>query len=176
MGQANHNLITFITAFNVVDWAFLGLFACSVIIAIFRGFIKEGLSLVGWVVAVLAARWFALMLGPDLARAFAMPVVVGYIACGVLVAVLVKILFLMIFLPCKRWIEERGLSGLDRALGAVFGALRGVIILLLIVALGLAVQPLHEHTLWQSSQLLPVGIEWFGQLVALFAESQSAHS
>ena len=47
-----------------VDWALLAVLVVSVLVGLWRGFVFEVMSLLGWVVAWVAAQWFAV----DLAR------------------------------------------------------------------------------------------------------------
>ena len=43
----------------VVDWVILGILALSTLVSLKRGFVKEALSLLTWIAAVLIARVFA---------------------------------------------------------------------------------------------------------------------
>lgn len=43
---------------NWADWAIIGIFSLSCVIGLIRGFVREALSLVIWISAVLVARLF----------------------------------------------------------------------------------------------------------------------
>ena len=42
-----------------IDWVIVGVLGVSTLISIRRGFVKEALSLITWIAAVLIARLFA---------------------------------------------------------------------------------------------------------------------
>ncbi|HEY0893948.1 MAG TPA: CvpA family protein, partial [Cellvibrio sp.] len=43
---------------NWADWAIIGIFSLSCLIGLIRGFVREALSLIIWVAAVLVAKVF----------------------------------------------------------------------------------------------------------------------
>ena len=151
-----------LTSFGWVDLAFLALLLLSIFVGIVRGFIFELLSLLGWVAAWFAAQWFApqvaawLPVGTpgsalNLGAAFALTFIAALIA-WTLAARLIRLL-----------LHATPLSLPDRLLGALFGALRGVVLLLaLAVVVGLT--PLARSASWQQSR----GAVWLnGALHAL---------
>jgi membrane protein required for colicin V production len=112
-----------------LDWIFLGVLLASLLLGAMRGLMYEVLSAVSWVAAFILAQWLA----PDVAlkipmsgageavrygAAFAL-VFIGSVFAGGLLATLVKKLFAAV-----------GLQPADRALGAAFGLVRGVVLLL----------------------------------------------
>jgi membrane protein required for colicin V production len=132
-----------------VDWALLAVLALSVLVGVVRGFVFEVLSLLGWVVAWFAAQWFAADVGPhlplgtpgsalNLAAAFTLCFVAAIVAWSLL-ARLVRLL-----------VQATPLSLPDRALGAGFGLLRGVV-LLLAVATVVALTPAAGSAPWRES-------------------------
>ena len=137
-----------------LDWIFLAVLAVSLCIGAWRGLVFELLSLAGWLVALLVAQWLAddaaalLPLGaPDAPwrylAGFALVFVAVVFACG-LVAALVR-----------RLVEAVGLRPADRALGALFGALRGVLVLLA-AALVVGWLQLGDAPWWRQSQGAPL--------------------
>jgi membrane protein required for colicin V production len=52
-------------------------------------------------------------------------------------------------------VEKTGFSGTDRTLGAVFGILRGVLVVALVVILA-ALTPIPQDPWWKQSYLLPI--------------------
>jgi membrane protein required for colicin V production len=137
-----------------VDIAMLGILAISVVVGLVRGFVFEVLSLAGWVVAYFVARWFAadvavhIPLGkPGSPVNHAVGFVVLFIAALLLWALLSRLLRFLI--------HATPLSIPDRALGACFGVLRGLV-LLMAAATVIAVTPLAKTPAWQASQ----GAQW----------------
>lgn len=132
----------------------LGILAISVIVGVVRGFVFEVLSLVGWLVAYLVARWFAadvavhIPLGkPGSPVNHAVGFVVLFIAALLLWALVSRLLRFLI--------HATPLSIPDRALGAAFGLLRGFV-LLVAAATVIAVTPLSRSPAWRDSQ----GAQW----------------
>ena len=61
-------------------------------------------------------------------------------------------------------VQRTGLSGTDRVLGIVFGALRGVLISAAVIFFMDAFTPASSSAWWQNSQLIPeftLIVEWF---------------
>lgn len=134
----------------VLDWIFAALLLVSMLVGAWRGLVYEVLSLAGWVVAFLAAQWLA----PDAAALLPMGEAhetMRYAAGFILV--FVGALFAWGFLAwlAKKLIEAVGLRPVDRALGAVFGVLRGLVVLLVLVVVAGLTQ-LHQADWWQESQ------------------------
>lgn len=132
-----------------LDYAILGVLAVSVVWGIWRGFVREVISLAGWVLAFLAANAVAGPLGDALPTSFSSPEV------RVLAAFLIVFIFTLSIatvagMLLSRLLKAAGLGGLDRTLGGLFGLARGVVILLaLAIAAGLTTAP--RHPLWKES-------------------------
>ncbi|NMM77565.1 colicin V synthesis protein [Rhodococcus sp. SRB_17] len=137
-----------------LDWIFVAVLLASMLIGAWRGLVFEVLSLLGWVVAFIAAQWFAADMAALLpigevqgpvrhAAGFVVVFVIAIFACG-LVAWL-----------GKKLVEATGLRPADRTLGGMFGVLRAVV-LLLAVAVVVELTPLHEGAWWQESRSAPL--------------------
>lgn len=132
-----------------VDGTLLAVLLVSVVVGLVRGFVFEVMALAGWIVAWFAAQWFAADLAPHLplgepgsplrhAAAFVACFVAGVIVWSLL-ARLVRLL-----------VHATPLSLPDRALGAGFGLLRGVV-LLLAIATVVALTPAARSEGWRAS-------------------------
>lgn len=135
-----------------VDYLIIGIILISSGISIVRGFIKEVFSLVSWVFAF----WIALMFHPNLAT-----LLVDYVSTPsvrlftafVALFVVTLILGALVNHLISQLVEKTGLSGTDRSLGIIFGLLRGVaIVTLLVLVAGATPMPLDDW--WQNSLLL----------------------
>ena len=134
---------------SALDIAILAVLALSVAWGIWRGFVREILSLAGWVLAFLAANAVAAQLGELLPASWARAEVRVLIAF-VVVFVLVLSATTLVAALLSRLFKRAGLGGVDRTLGALFGLGRGVVILLAVtIAAGLTSLP--RDPLWRSS-------------------------
>lgn len=138
---------------NTVDFIIIAVLGLSVIVGLLRGFVSEVWALFCWI----CAGWLAWYCGPfvesGLPQAWATPgvrLVAAYIACFLLVIIAGAIVGYLL----RRLVSGSGLSGTDRLLGLVFGLMRGVAVVVLIVLM-LGFTPFHRDAWWQESRLLP---------------------
>src|SRR5215510_3220792 len=111
-----------------LDYAVIGVFAISLLIGAWRGLVREVVSILGWVIAFLAANLFAGPLGPAMPEAIPSPelrVAAAFVAVFVGALILASLAGLIL----SKVVKAVGLGGIDRLLGALFGAARGVLIL-----------------------------------------------
>ena len=139
---------------SVADWLLLTVLLLSMLVGVWRGLVFEVLSVLGWVAAFFAAQWLspsvANMLpmataSPSMrfAAAFVLTFVAAVFAAGLLAALMRKL------------VSAAGLRPADRALGALFGLVRGVI-LLLAATVAIDMTPLKASDWWQESRGAPV--------------------
>lgn len=135
-----------------VDYLLLGIIVISALLSLWRGFVKEALSLVSWIAALWVAMLYFHDFGNWLARWIESSSVRDFVAFGVLFLVTVLIGGLIGYLAGEL-VDKTGLSATDRALGMVFGIARGVVIVAVMVMLaGLTTLP--EDPWWRDSLLL----------------------
>jgi membrane protein required for colicin V production len=142
-----------------VDWALLAVLVLSVLVGLWRGVVFEMLSLAGWVAAYLAAQagapWLATQL-PVGRPGGAVNHAVAF-AAAFLLALLVWSLAARLL---RLAIHATPLQAIDRVLGAVFGLLRGVL-LLLAAATVVMLTPAAQSGAWQQSR----GAAWLAVLL-----------
>ncbi|XAH22396.1 CvpA family protein [Xylophilus sp. GW821-FHT01B05] len=137
-----------------VDWIFCVVLLGSLLLGFWRGLVFEVLSLFGWIVAFVLAQWWAPTLAEHLpfgspgdsaryAAGFVIVFVAAAFACGLVASLM------------RRLITTVGLRPVDRTLGAAFGLVRGMV-LLLAAAVVVHMTPLHTSLWWQQSQVAPV--------------------
>ncbi len=132
-----------------VDWVFLALLLLSMVIGVVRGLLYEVMSLLGWVVAYVAAQGFGAAAAP------ALPVGVPGSALNLAAGftlVFVAVLFGWWGLTwlLSRLVKASPLQALDRLFGMLFGLLRGALIALAIGTV-VALTPLERAPAWRDS-------------------------
>jgi len=155
---------------TVLDWIIIIVIVISSLISLKRGFVKEALSLASWIAALIISRMFAgnlAVLLADvidsanwrLAAAFAILFVVTLIV-GAMINHLIS-----------EFIRMTGLTGTDRVLGVVFGVLRGIILVVAMLAL---MKLFALDSLWEGAMFAeyfdPL-IKWTGQSVTKVSDN-----
>ena len=155
-----------------LDWVLLAVLLLSLALGAWRGLVYEVLSLAGWAAAFVVAQWLApraavwLPMGQAseslrYATGFALVFIATVFAAGLLSWAIKKV------------IEVVGLRPVDRILGAAFGLMRGLVIVLAATVVVL-MTPVQDTAVWQQStgaamaastlkHLKPILPERFGQ-------------
>lgn len=135
------------------DWSVIGVVALSVLLAYVRGFTRELIALLAWVLGFFAAVAFSPIVGAWLPELGESPVARYLIAfAGILVAALV--LGALVAWPLSSVIRKSGLGFVDRFLGALFGIARGVVAVLAFVLVA-GITSLPRQDWWQNAALAP---------------------
>jgi membrane protein required for colicin V production len=132
-----------------LDYAVLGVLVLSIGWGIWRGLVREIMSLAGWVIAFLAANLFAAPLAELLPASLSRP---EYRSLAAFIAI-----FLVTLVICtlgavwlSKVVQAAGLGSLDRVLGALFGLLRALLIILAF-ALAAGFTSLPRKAVWKES-------------------------
>lgn len=133
----------------VVDWIFVAVLLASLALGAWRGFVFEVLSVLSWGAAFVLAQWFGPEMGQKLPMAGATEMI-RYAAGFVLVFIATLFAVGLVAWGIKKLMESVGLRPVDRVLGAVFGLVRGVI-LLLAATVVMEMTPLKSSVWWQES-------------------------
>ena len=134
---------------TTLDWALVGVLLLSMLIGAWRGLVFEVLSVVGWAMSFFTAQWFAPTVSSMLplesagqpvryAVAFGLVFIGVLIACGLLTVAI------------KKLVQAVGLRPIDRTLGAGFGLMRGMI-LLLAATVVINMTAMKNSSWWQES-------------------------
>jgi membrane protein required for colicin V production len=155
---------------NLVDYSILALIGVSVIAGVFRGLVREALSLSVWILAV----WLATVFSPKFESYFSSMISSSSIRLAVaflLIALAVLILGSIINMIIGMLISKSGLGFIDKFLGFVFGFARGVLIVALIF-LVINIVELPNNTVFNQSKLAPQFkplVTWLAQYVPDFS-------
>lgn len=135
-----------------IDYVLIGVIVVSTLISLVRGFFKEALSLISWVAAFLVAKIYHVYLATlltDYISAGSLRLLIAF----AIIFIVTLILAAMINHLISQLVERTGLTGTDRALGMIFGGLRGVAIVILLV-LAAGATPMPQDDWWQQSMLI----------------------
>lgn len=143
------------------DWVLLAALVASIVIGVLRGFTREFLGLISWIIAIAAALFLApstlgllephiatpsLRIAASYALVFFAFLLIGAIATTV-ISTLVR--------------KSASLSAIDRMVGGGFGLIRGVLIGVLAVWM-VGLTPARQDPWWKQSMLIP-GCEWLAE-------------
>jgi len=135
-----------------IDVVIISLVALSAILSLFRGFVKEALALITWLVALWVAMAFYEELAAWLSQWIAVPSAQKVTAFGVLF-VCVLLLGAIVNYLAGKLVDKTGLTGTDKMLGVVFGVARGAVMVAILVLLA-GLTPVPQDPWWQDSQFL----------------------
>ncbi|MNM92006.1 Colicin V production protein [compost metagenome] len=161
-------------AFTWVDWSIIALIAVSGLISLTRGFVKEAVSLVVWIVAGAVAWLYGGALAAHLAPYIELPSARVIAGCAILFVLTLMVGALLTHL-LGMLVQATGLSGTDRLLGMIFGLARGALLVVITVGL-LSLAPVQQDPWWQQSKLLPDFLmiaDWSKNLVLGFFQQSS---
>jgi len=106
----------------------------SGLLAMYRGFAREVLSILSWVAALAALLYFVLYHKPaaeELAKQFSVPVPVAQIAVGAVIFLVVLIVVHLLTARISDSIQDSGVGMIDRILGFAFGLVRGFVLVVI---------------------------------------------
>lgn len=137
---------------NWVDYSILSFIGISVILGIWRGFVREAMSLITWVSAITIAivyfepvsNWITMisMVGLKMIIAFVLLVLSTLIVGGILSHLITRL------------IKFTGFGTTDRIVGTFFGLARGAVIVAVAILVA-GPTPLSKDPLWVESKLIP---------------------
>lgn len=133
------------------DGVILALVAISMLIGIFRGFVKEAFALAGWVAAYVVAQLFHAPLEVLLADHVETPSVRLAMAWGGLFVATLLLMALASYM-IRSLLESAGAGGADHFLGGLFGLARGLI---LVLAALILLAPFTGRDPWWHEARLP---------------------
>ena len=150
---------------TALDLILAGVLVFSLLLGAWRGLVYEVLSVLGWAASFYAAQWFAPQVATLLPLQSASETV-RYAAAFVLVFIAAVFVAGLLAALLKKLVEAIGLRPVDRTLGAAFGVLRGVIMLLAATVV-INMTALKSSDWWLESTGAPVLTAALGSLKPL---------
>jgi membrane protein required for colicin V production len=149
------------TSFNPIDAGLIAILVFSVLLGLLRGMLMEVLSLLGWLASWYAAQWWGAQVavhiplgaaGSDFNR------LAGFVATFVTVLIVWSLFSWLL----QKLMRASPMSAGDRALGALFGFVRGLVVVTVIVMV-VSLTPFAKAAMWQDS----IGTRWFRGAIAI---------
>ena len=155
---------------NWTDYVIISLMAFSCLAGLYRGVLREIVSVVTWLAAVLLAWHFAYLLEPHLGGALSSQAVRPW-AARTIIFIVVLLLGAAGGAIVTHFVRLSLFSSLDRLLGFLFGFLRGVVAVGVLTLVCHAVR-LHEEPWYRHSTLAPYAEHAGNVLRALVGEGK----
>jgi len=135
------------------DYGVVAIVGASLLLGLWRGVVGEIIALAAWILAFFAARELGVEVGQNFFTGIADEAMRALAGCA---AVFIGVLVLMSLgrLAASSLIKALGLGLSDRLLGLLFGFLRGLLIVLVLVTLG-GMTALPKQNWWLQAQLSP---------------------
>ena len=134
-----------------LDWALLCVLAASCLLGLWRGVIRETVAVLAWGLGFVLSAKYAVQLAPTLSLT-GMSENAQYALAWVLIFLCVWVGLSVLSLVVQRLVSLVGLGLLDRLFGAVFGLLRGGIVLMALSVL-VGFTPIKQSDAWVQSWL-----------------------
>jgi len=122
-----------LAALNFVDYLIIATLVVSGIMSTLRGMTRETLGLLGWPIAIIAARFAAPLIEPTISDVIRIDGIGQALGWALPFATTV-VLWFMLANRMSPGLKRAGFGILDRWLGFLFGLIRGYVIALLIYA------------------------------------------
>jgi membrane protein required for colicin V production len=138
---------------TLFDYIALTIVLLSLGFGLWRGMVSEVIALLAWGLGIYASFSFGPQLGTILAAGIEDPMVRTLIGC-VLIFVGVLVAMAIVRMLILKAVKALGLSVSDRLLGMFFGLARGVLLTLLLVAVG-GMTAAPSQPWWRDATLAP---------------------
>ncbi len=130
----------------------------SGLLALMRGFTREVLTLLSWIVAGVAA-WWAVQMPPvlEFARQYVSNQKLAVIVTGAAAFLLALLIMSIVTVRITDWVLDTAIGPFDRTLGGLFGLLRGLVLVTVAWMLYVPLVPPEKHPEWiTNARLLPL--------------------
>lgn len=136
---------------TLFDYLAVAIVVISIAVGVYRGGLREVISVAGWAVSIVIAWRFSHALAQLFPASWTSPTLRYSLAfVGVLVACLILVGLAGVALGAL--VRKAGMTTHDRVVGALFGFLRGALILVALVLLA-GLTPLPRERAWRNAVL-----------------------
>ncbi|WP_347988985.1 CvpA family protein [Methylomonas sp. AM2-LC] len=136
-----------------VDYTIVGIVLFSAVLGLFRGFIKEALAMLIWIVAFWVGSQYChefSALFQDTINQVAVRTALAFVLLFIGTVMLGSLISFLL----SKLVQKSGLKFTDRLLGLGFGVVRGFVLVgVLVLVAGFT--PLPEQSWWRQSKFLP---------------------
>jgi len=144
--------------FTAFDYAVMAVIGLSALHGTWRGFLSEIFGLIGWIAAFFIACEFVGYVVPYMPSHWPGGALTQWLLAFALLVIGAVLVASVVSALMSRLVQATGLGGVDRSLGLMFGLVRGVVLVLILVALaGLTELPQQEF--WRNALLRPYAVE-----------------
>jgi membrane protein required for colicin V production len=138
-----------------VDVLILVVLLGSTVIGALRGFVREAVSVVFWILAVWGAWQYGPVVEPHLGGLLADPSIAPWVG-RLVILVLILLMGWVAGMLLSYFTRSIGLGTLDRVIGVLFGVVRGMVLVGLMV-IGGELLHMNQEDWWNRSKLVPYG-------------------
>lgn len=145
------------------DFLFIAIIGTSTVMAMLKGGVAQLLSLSTWFIALFVSKKYNTQIEaflPEVVSNAMLRTLLGYVITFVAVAIIIT-LIKMIF---HNFIRSFGLGGLNITIGAIFGAIRGIIICSILIIIIEMIGMDKQHS-WHEALISPIIIPSINLLV-----------
>jgi membrane protein required for colicin V production len=154
---------------NAADFLVIIVLAVTLVLGTVRGFMREAIALLAWLGGLWLAWRYADLLKPFLGGLLAQEPQRTWVSRAAILSGVILFAWIVGGV-LSYFVHQSGLSvSVDRFLGGLFGALRGLTLIALVAMLAQVVR-LNEVKWWKNSELLPYA-ESVSHWIGGFAES-----
>jgi len=152
---------------NFFDYILIGIVGLSMILSLWRGFVREIISIIGLVLAFLAASRLSGMTGDYLSTWITNSTIADIAGFG-LVFVLIMLIVGIIGVIIRKLVDMADLTATDRTLGIFFGIARGLLLIGLSFLIYTSYATANDQKWLKESRLTPYGLQmadWLGHVI-----------
>jgi len=143
---------------NFFDYVLIAIVGLSMVLSLWRGFVREIISLIGLVVAFMVASRTSAMFGDFLGH-WLPKGTISDIAGFVLIFVIIMVVVGLSGVIIRKLVDVAQLTATDRTLGIFFGLARGVLLIALSFLIFTSYDPQHRQPWLRESLLSPYAIK-----------------